>query len=173
VDLWRALTLHRRELVGVAVAVTVQLVPALPELAGMGATPHRWAKAASPRSRSGCWPAVTSGWPAGRNLAQVVDQRRHREIVERLADRGRGGDQQGLELVDGRGASVAGASAVGAQDADRLDDPVAPLGRRGRRARQHGPGGGLGVDRVRPARWRRVRRSGRSTSTTRTCWSSR
>jgi hypothetical protein len=79
------------------------------------------------------------------------DRRRRGEVVERLADRGRRGDQQCLELVDGRGPGLAGALAGGAQHPDRLDDPVAPLGRRSRRASQHGPGGGLGVDRVRLA----------------------
>ena len=36
----------------------------LPELAGMGAAPQRWARAASERSRSGLSPAVVSSWPA-------------------------------------------------------------------------------------------------------------
>jgi hypothetical protein len=35
-----------------------------PEEAGMGAVPHRWAKAASERNRWGLSPAVTSSWPA-------------------------------------------------------------------------------------------------------------
>lgn len=34
------------------------------ELAGMGATPHRWAKAASERIRSGLSPAVVKSWLA-------------------------------------------------------------------------------------------------------------
>ena len=175
----------------------------------MGATPHRWAKAASPRSRSGCWPAVTSSWPAwslpiassleepgsgptdegGQPLVSQLelgleqlnavgdwlqrclagvgwvgqeslvgsepgaggDQHRHREVLERLADRGWCGNQERLELVNRRGPSFAGAPAGGAQHANRLDDPIASLGGRGRRSRQHGPGGRLGVDRVRLA----------------------
>ncbi len=39
--------------VGVAVASVVQSVPGDLPLAGMGATPHRWAQAVSERSRSG------------------------------------------------------------------------------------------------------------------------
>jgi hypothetical protein len=37
----------------------------LPEEAGIGAAPHRWAKVASERSRWGLSPAVTSSWPGG------------------------------------------------------------------------------------------------------------
>src|SRR4029453_7143468 len=51
--------------VGVAVPAAVQPVAVgLAGAGGDGGDPHRWAKAASPRSRSGCWPAVTSSWPA-------------------------------------------------------------------------------------------------------------
>jgi hypothetical protein len=52
-------------LVGVAVAAAVQPVPAdLAGAGGDGRDPAQVAKAASPRSRSGCWPAVTSSWSA-------------------------------------------------------------------------------------------------------------
>ena len=79
------------------------------------------------------------------------DQGRGGAAVQRLPQVGWGGDQQRLELVDGRGAGLDRAAAGGAQRPDRLHDPVAPLGGCGRRASQHGAGGRLGVDRVRPA----------------------
>ena len=79
------------------------------------------------------------------------DQHRRRQVLERLADRGWCGNQSRLELVDRRGPSFAGAPTGGTQHANRLDDPIAPLGGRGRDPGKHGPGGRLGVDRVRLA----------------------
>jgi hypothetical protein len=51
--------------VGPAVAAAIESVAVgAAEDAGMGAAPHRWARAASERSRWGLSPVVTSSWPA-------------------------------------------------------------------------------------------------------------
>jgi hypothetical protein len=95
-------------------------------------------------------------WVGQRGLVRAQpgagdDQRRGGAAVQRFSQAGRSGDQQRLELVDGRGAGLDRATAGGAQRPDRLHDPVASLGDRGRGPGQHGPGGRLGVDRVRLA----------------------
>jgi hypothetical protein len=56
---------------------------------------------------------------------------------------------------------------------DGLHDAVASLGRRGGRTGQHGPGGGLGVDRVGLAALAADAPVWPVDSTTATCWSSR
>ena len=56
---------HVQGSVGLAVAAVVEAVAVVrPELAGIGAAAQSFAKAASLRSRSMFWPAVTSSWPA-------------------------------------------------------------------------------------------------------------
>jgi transposase len=89
------------------------------------------------------------------------------------ADRSWCGDQQRLELVDGRGPGLDGASAGGANTriasmipSRRLGAAVALPASTARAAASASIGSDL-------PRWRPVRRSGRSTSTTRTCWSPR
>jgi hypothetical protein len=97
----------------------------------------------------------------GSEPSAAGDQHRHRAVLERLADRGRGGDQQRLEVVDGSGPSFAGTPAGGPQDADHLHDPIAALGDRGRdpaSAARAAASASIGSD---LPRCRRVRRSGR------------
>ncbi len=107
-----------------------------PLLAGIGATPHRWAKAASERSRSRFSPTVVRSWPA---TPQVVDEVHRPVQQEQLGRRGHKSDplyrirgllRHGLEhLSERQHRKLQAGLAVGDPDAEvvrsRADSPPA------------------------------------------------
>jgi hypothetical protein len=76
------------------------------------------------------------------------DQLSSGQVAELLAEGVGGGDQQGLERVDGLGAGPHGRLAGNPEHPQHLHHAIGGLGQPGRLAGLHRTGGGLGVDRI-------------------------
>ena len=85
---------------------------------------------------------------AGPGFGAAVDQRGWGQRGQLVAQRWRGGHQDGSQLVHRRSAGLDRRGAGAAGDAQQLDWPVAGLRDGGGVVGQHRPGGGIGVDTV-------------------------
>ncbi len=85
---------------------------------------------------------------AGAEAAAGLEQLLGLEVAHSLAQLLRGGEHDGVQLVERLGPGLVRAALQRLEQPQRLDRPVVRLGSRGGLARQHGPRGGDDVDGV-------------------------